>query len=95
MKITFTKYQGTGNDFVIVNAFVLDDLSLDVHQIRQICERKYGVGSDGLIIIKKSEKTHFTIPMALKVFVVMARDALFILHLLRQLLMRTHVLLKQ
>ena len=59
MKITFTKYQGTGNDFVIVNAYVLDELNLDIHQIRQICERKYGVGSDGLIIIKKSEKTHF------------------------------------
>lgn len=59
MNITFFKYQGTGNDFVIINAFDSKELELEIDQIQKICNRKYGVGSDGLILIKKSIKQEF------------------------------------
>lgn len=51
--IAFTKGQGTGNDFVLV----LDaegDLSLSTGQIARICDRRFGIGADGLIRVVKS-----------------------------------------
>lgn len=59
MIIPFYKYQGTGNDFVIINGIENQMIELDTTQIQHICSRKFGVGSDGLIIIKKSNKNHF------------------------------------
>ena len=59
MKYTFYKYQGTGNDFVMFdnrkNEFPKDDVSL----VASICDRKFGVGSDGLILLEDDEKTDF------------------------------------
>ena len=51
--LAFTKGQGTGNDFVLV----LDsegELNLSASQITRICDRKFGVGADGLIRVIKS-----------------------------------------
>ena len=51
--ISFTKGQGTGNDFVLV----LDaegQLNLDTKQIAALCDRHFGVGADGLIRVIKS-----------------------------------------
>ncbi len=59
MNITFSKYQGTGNDFVIINAYDIIDLVFSTEQVKYICDRKYGVGSDGLIIIRQSEQYDF------------------------------------
>lgn len=59
MKVAFSKYQGTGNDFVIINAHDLGGLTLKTDQVKYICDRKYGVGSDGLILIKQSEQHDF------------------------------------
>ena len=47
-KISFTKGQGTGNDFVLI----LDpegELDLSPEQVRQLCDRNFGVGADGVI----------------------------------------------
>jgi len=54
MKFPFQKYQGTGNDFVIIKA---SDLTrpLSVKEIQDICARSFGVGSDGLMIMGSSE----------------------------------------
>lgn len=41
----FSKYQGTGNDFILVEE------SLPPDQIKQLCDRRYGVGADGLILM--------------------------------------------
>lgn len=51
--IEFTKGQGTGNDFVLV----LDEdgeLNLSNQQISKICDRRFGVGADGMILATKT-----------------------------------------
>ena len=59
MTIPFYKYQGTGNDFIIINSFNSDNIQLDINQIKHVCNRNFGIGSDGLILIKKSIGHHF------------------------------------
>lgn len=54
-EITFYKYQGTGNDFVITS----DLYELTSEQVIQLCDRKYGIGADGLIVMKKGETSDF------------------------------------
>jgi diaminopimelate epimerase len=59
MKILFYKYQGTGNDFVMLDNLNgnYDDLSID--QIQKLCDRRFGVGADGLIKINKHKQLDF------------------------------------
>lgn len=52
MRIEFTKGQGTGNDFVIIQA---DNLELTETQVRFLCDRNFGVGANGLLIVTRSE----------------------------------------
>ena len=58
MNITFFKYQGTGNDFIMVNA-VDKGITLEPLQIQRLCNRKFGIGADGIILIKTDVKTDF------------------------------------
>lgn len=55
MGIEFTKWQGCGNDFVLV-----DDRSESIKDpaelSRKMCDRHYGIGADGLIIVRPSDK---------------------------------------
>lgn len=52
----FTKMQGAGNDYVYINAFV-EQLPSDLPKLaRQISDRNFGVGGDGLILVCPSEK---------------------------------------
>jgi diaminopimelate epimerase len=49
----FSKYQGLGNDFLLIDARILgEDSNSEPNPaaIRQICDRRYGVGADGLIL---------------------------------------------
>lgn len=58
----FTKMQGCGNDYVYVNCFeenVPDASAL----ARKVSDRHFGIGSDGLILIKSSEIADFTMEM--------------------------------
>lgn len=55
----FEKYQATGNDFVMVNGDKVPfDLS-DYGQIKMICDRRFGIGGDGFIIIKDHVEADF------------------------------------
>ena len=50
MLLKFHKYQGTGNDFVIIDGR-LDRPALAGQEIARICDRRFGVGADGLMIL--------------------------------------------
>ncbi len=54
-KITFVKTVASGNDFVIVENLQKDSYNLP-GLAREICNRKFGIGADGLLILKKSKK---------------------------------------
>lgn len=53
----FSKYQGAGNDFIIINDREKHNFSCD--DIVGLCDRRFGVGADGLILIQSSEKAAF------------------------------------
>ena len=59
MKLPFYKYQGTGNDFVIVNGIELNLNSIEYSVVKYICDRRFGIGADGLMIISKSKDFDF------------------------------------
>lgn len=56
MLIGFSKFQGTGNDFVMIDNRELG-LKLTQQQIATICNRKFGVGGDGLILVEMDGET--------------------------------------
>ena len=53
MKINFTKMQGAGNDFVMIDGFSAP-ISLTATQIKKIANRHFGVGCDQLLIVEKT-----------------------------------------
>lgn len=58
MKIDFFKYQGTGNDFVIIDNRNLE-IDLSKEQIEKICNRHFGVGADGLMLLENDNNFDF------------------------------------
>lgn len=57
-KIAFTKMQGTGNDHVIIDC-LKNRLSNPQRVARRLCNRKYGIGADQLLILSKSRNADF------------------------------------
>ncbi len=55
----FSKYQATGNDFILIDNRI-ETFPLSVSKIRSLCHRKFGVGADGLIFLDKSENADFS-----------------------------------
>ncbi len=60
MKIPFYKYQATGNDFILIDNRS-GEFSFSVEQIKKICDRKFGVGADGLMLIEKHPQFDFNL----------------------------------
>ncbi|WP_088178427.1 diaminopimelate epimerase [Methylobacillus sp. MM3] len=52
MKLKFTKMQGVGNDFVVIDA-IRQNVSLTPEQIRFLADRHFGVGCDQLLLVEK------------------------------------------
>lgn len=57
-KMTFLKYQGAGNDFLIADN-TDGAITLDTASIQALCDRHYGFGSDGLMLLERSDKADF------------------------------------
>ena len=58
----FTKMQGIGNDYVYVNCFK-EEVKDPAAVARFVSDRHFGIGSDGLILIRPSEKADCTMDM--------------------------------
>lgn len=56
MELSFYKYQGTGNDFVMVDNRQNTLSKNDTNLIKTLCDRKFGIGADGLILLENSEE---------------------------------------
>lgn len=59
MIIPFNKYEGTGNDFIIVNNTPLLLDHNDNNIFKKLCDRHFGIGADGLILIEESSGYDF------------------------------------
>lgn len=58
MRIHFFKYQGTGNDFVILDNRK-NEFSLTKKQVAFLCHRRFGVGADGLMLLNAHPQYDF------------------------------------
>lgn len=55
MRLDFEKLQGLGNDFVFVDDFDRS-IELSAEQVAFICDRHFGVGGDGVVLVRPSER---------------------------------------
>ena len=59
MKLKAYKYQGAGNDFVILDNRN-KSISLGTNHIKYLCDRRFGVGGDGLMLLEPSKQFGFS-----------------------------------
>lgn len=57
----FYKYQGTGNDFVMIDNRLGEWDELSIENIEKLCDRRFGIGADGLIKINSAKGVDFEV----------------------------------
>lgn len=58
MTLPFSKYHGAGNDFIIIDNRSLK-LKLSTNQIQFLCDRHFGIGADGLMLLEQDNSFDF------------------------------------
>ena len=56
--MNFSKYQGTGNDFIIIDNRS-KGIILTTEQVANLCNRKFGIGADGLMLLQEKQGYDF------------------------------------
>ncbi len=59
MELDFYKYQAAGNDFILFNEME-HPYNLNENQIEKLCNRRFGIGADGVIFLRPSKHYDFT-----------------------------------
>jgi diaminopimelate epimerase len=59
----FTKYEGLGNDFLVVDA--AGDTAVDAERAAKLCDRHFGVGADGVLLVTPPTSSHARARMVL------------------------------
>ena len=54
MRLPFTKMQGAGNDFVVLDG-TREPLELTPEQVRRLGDRRFGVGADQILVVERSD----------------------------------------
>ncbi len=58
MRVTFSKYHGAGNDFIIIDNR-LESFPKSTALIKHLCDRHFGIGADGLMLLENASYTDF------------------------------------
>ncbi|HMG93104.1 MAG TPA: diaminopimelate epimerase [Chryseolinea sp.] len=59
-RIHFYKYQAAGNDFVVIDNRA-SVLALSKEQIMSVCDRRFGIGADGIMLLEKHPSLNFNL----------------------------------
>lgn len=59
MDIAFQKWQGAGNDFIIIDFRNLPSINWDQKLVRSLCDRHFGIGADGLMLLSQADDGDF------------------------------------
>lgn len=54
VRLRFTKMQGAGNDFVVLDG-IAQPFDLDADRLRRLADRRFGVGADQILLVERSE----------------------------------------